>query len=464
MTEVKAQLQHRAHHDELTGLANRAFFREQVWRALRETRRTDRRMVVMFIDIDDFKVINDNLGHFAGDNVLTAIARRLRAHGEPGGTIARLGGDEFGILAKGLSSREAAEHAAQQILASISAPLRVEGEDLTVQASVGIAFGTYGASAGEVLQNADLAMYAAKKRGKSRIELFQPDLQTDVRADFRLRYELDAAVQNQEFRLAFQPIVELQRGRLTGFEALLRWRHPHQGLPLPDSFYRSPRREVASTKSVTGCFGKPCNMPRSGAGFSGKREDFSISVNISASELERPHLAEDVGDALAKIEFDPRMLILEITETTLMQAPVQRLYELRQLGMQLAIDDFGTGYSSLAALYKMPADILKIDRLFIEGIDSDRFLEDDAGPFVETIVGLGQVLGLTIIAEGIETRSQLARVRALGCTMGQGFYFAEPLTPSEATHLVEAHVAGHTHFDGAGEAHARPSQHLRAVP
>lgn len=463
LTQVKEELQHRAHHDELTGLANRAFFRERVWRALRETRRTDGRMAVMFIDIDDFKVINDSIGHLAGDKVLRTIARRLREHCDPDATIARLGGDEFGVLSKNLDGTQDAEQAARRILASIGAPMRVEGEDVTVHASIGIAFGKYGVSASEVLENADVAMYAAKNRGTDCIQVFETKLHSDVRTHFRLRHQLDVAVPDEEFRLAFQPMVDLHQGRLVGFEALLRWSHPGRGLLMPNAFLKLAEDSGRIHEIGRWVMWEALRRAEEWRRILGRDSDFSIAVNISASELDEADLVEEVGAALAARGVLPRTLTLEITESTLMEAAAERLDELRQLGVRLAIDDFGTGYSSLASLYQMPVDILKIDRLFVDGLGSNDPSEEDAGPFVNTIVGLGRVLGLEIIAEGIETRAQLSRLRDIGCELGQGFYFDKPLTARQATRLVEARVAGHTFFDSERDAplpHATP---LRAV-
>ena len=410
LTQVKEELQHQAHHDALTGLANRAFFREGVWRALRETRRTDHRITVMFIDIDDFKVINDTIGHLAGDKVLSTIATRLREHCEHGVTIARLGGDEFGILSKSLGGRQEAEQAARQILTSVGAPMRVEGEDLIVHASVGIAFGKYGASASEVLENADVAMYTAKNRGKGGIQVFEAKMHTEIRTHLRLRHELDSALPDEEFRLVFQPIVDLHEGRLVGFEALLRWSNPGRGLLLPDVFLQLAEESGRIHEIGHWVIWEALRRAGEWSRILGRDADFFIAVNISASELERSDLVEDVGSALAASEVLPRALTLEITESTLMETAVERLDELRRLGVRLAIDDFGTGYSSLASLYQMPVDILKIDRLFVDGIGSNDAADEDAGPFVDTIVGLGRVLGLRIIAEGIETREQLSRL------------------------------------------------------
>jgi EAL domain-containing protein (putative c-di-GMP-specific phosphodiesterase class I) len=348
---------------------------------------------------------------------------------------------------------------AQQILAAFETPLRVAGHDVRANASIGIAFGRYGDTVNQVLRDADAAMYAAKRDGKATFRLFKPDMHADVAAQLKLRSDLEAAIARQELRLLYQPIVNLVDGSLRGFEALLRWQHSLKGWQDPASFV--PFAEETGLIHDIGRWvlweaARRCRDwvelldPEPG--------EFKVTVNLSARQLDDSSIVDEVERVIGEMGFDPSFFVLEITETAMMNAAPALLDELHNLGVPLAIDDFGTGYSSLASLHRLSIDVLKIDRVFVKGITE----EEDASPFVGTIVGLGQALGLQTIVEGIETTEQLERLRELGCDTGQGFYFSKPLTQQQATLLLERQAAGKTVFDLV--AMAEGVRGLRSVP
>lgn len=460
LTELKAELQHQALHDGLTGLANRSLFSESVFHALQLTRRTGKEIAVLFLDIDDFKSINDALGHAAGDDLLRAMGNLLRSECRPEDTIARLGGDEFGILLEDVDGAQDATESAQKLLSAFEVPLRVAGREVPANASIGIAFGHYGDTAGQVLRDADAAKHAAKRDGKGTFRLFESNMHAEVVAQLKLKADLEAAIARQELRLLYQPIVDLEDGRLLGFEALVRWQHSLKGWQNPATFI--PFAEETGLINDIGRWvlweaARRCRdwvdvlAPAPG--------EFKVTVNLSARQLDDAAIVTEVGRVISEMGFDPGFLVLEITETAMMNAAPARLDELRGLGVRLAIDDFGTGYSSLASLHKLSIDVLKIDQVFVKGIE-----EEDASPFVGTMVGLGQALGLQTIVEGIETQAQLERLRELGCETGQGFYFAKPLTQSQAAQLVERQAAGKVVFDLVAMADGYRDRRLRSVP
>ncbi len=462
LTELKAELQHQALHDGLTGLANRSLFGESVFHALQMTRRTGSDVAVLFMDLDDFKEINDSLGHAAGDELLMAASNLLRSACEPEDTIARLGGDEFGVLLEDVSGVHDATEAAQKILNAFNAPMRISGRAVQADVSIGIAFGRYGDTSNQVLRNADAAMYAAKGGGKGTFRVFESSMHAEVVAQLKLREDLEAAIARQELRLLYQPIVNLADGSLCGFEALVRWQHSLKGWQNPASFI--PFAEETGLIHDIGRWvlweaARRCKewvevlSPEPGT--------FKVTVNLSARQLDDESIVAEVGRVLSEMEFDPSFLVLEITETAMMNAAPERLDELHALGVPLAIDDFGTGYSSLASLHKLALDVLKIDQVFVQGI-TDK--EDDASPFVGTMVGLGQALGLQTIVEGIETKEQLEKLRELGCDTGQGFYFAKPLPLEQARQLVQRRAAGQMIFDLEAMAAGYRDRRLRSVP
>jgi diguanylate cyclase (GGDEF)-like protein len=461
LTELKAELQHQALHDGLTGLANRSLFSESVFQALQLTRRTGGDVAVLFLDVDDFKHVNDRFGHGAGDEALRVFSSLLREVAGPADTVARLGGDEFAVLLGDITSASDASKAAQQILDLLQSPLRIAGREVSIRTSIGVAFGRYGDKASQVLRDADAARYAAKRDGKASFRIFEPEMHAAVVAQLKLKSDLEAAIARQELRMVYQPIVNLEDGSLVGFEALVRWQHSLKGWQDPGAFI--PFAEETGLIHEIGRWtlweaARRCREwvetlnPEPG--------HFKVSVNLSVRQLDDPHIVEEVERVLQKMGFDPSFLALEITETAMMNAAPGLLDDLSALGVPLAIDDFGTGYSSLASLHKLSIDVLKIDQVFVRGIADD----NDSSPFVGTMVQLGQRLGLQTIVEGIETQSQLEKLRELGCRHGQGFYFAKPLAQSHADQLVLREVDGKPAFDLDAMADGYRDRRLRSVP
>jgi diguanylate cyclase (GGDEF)-like protein len=418
-------------------------------------------VAVLFVDVDDFKHVNDRLGHAAGDEVLRELSTVMRNEAGAGDTVARLGGDEFALLVENVSGVQEATAVAKRLLDSLEDPLRIAGREVPINASIGIAFGHYGDKANHVLRDADAARYAAKREGKGRFRVFEPSMHAEVVAQLKLKTDLEAAIARQELRLLYQPIVDLDTGALRGFEALIRWQHSLKGWQNPATFI--PFAEETGLIHDIGRWtlweaARRCRdwietlQPEPG--------QFKVTVNLSARQLDDVSIVEEVERVLGEMGFDPSFLVLEITETAMMNAAPELLDDLSALGVPLAIDDFGTGYSSLAALHKLSIDVLKIDQVFVRGIAQD----DDSSPFVGTMVGLGQALGLQTIVEGIENQAQLEKLRELGCRIGQGFYFAKPLAQSHATQLVERQAGGRTAFDLEAMADGYRDRRLRSVP
>jgi diguanylate cyclase (GGDEF)-like protein/PAS domain S-box-containing protein len=430
---LEEQLAHQAFHDSLTGLANRLLFIDRVEHALELTRRSNRLVAVLFIDLDDFKTVNDSLGHAAGDDLLTIVARRLQACLRPEDTCARLGGDEFGVMVENIRSSDAATIVATRILAALTEPLRLFGSKVEVNASVGIALGSRDLTTSELLRNADVAMYRAKSDGKSRFTLFEPEMHAQVLAQLELKTELQRSVAAGEFEVHYQPIVELRTGRIAGVEALVRWRHPERGLVYPDKFIAVAEETGLIVPLGRLVLGLACRQVRRWQMLG--LEDLGVSVNLSAKQLASRHLATEVAVALDGARLDPSALTLEITESVLMldsQGVIARLQELKDLGVKIAVDDFGTGYSSLNYLRQFPVDALKIAKPFVDGLGKGAEEERLAA----AIMRIGTSLGLSTVAEGIEEQQQRTVLRKLKCQYGQGYLFSRPVPAVELEPLL----------------------------
>jgi diguanylate cyclase (GGDEF)-like protein/PAS domain S-box-containing protein len=423
--EYEQQLKHRALHDTLTGLPNRALFERDLELALARQRRHGGCVSVMFLDLDGFKTINDSLGHAIGDRVLVAVGARLQALLRPGDTLARFGGDEFTILCDGLGASADAIDIAQRMLRTFEEPLLLDaGETFQLTASIGIALAGAQSDAESLVRDADVAMYRAKERGRAGYELFDEVMR--VRAIRRLETEsaLREALGRSELRLLFQPIVSIPDGVVIGCEALLRWERPGLGLVAPSDFI--PLAEETGLIVPIGAWvvGETCRQTLPLIALAGDRP-FGVCVNLSARQLTEPGLAEMVRGALAETGFPAHRLCLEITESALMSDPraaLPILEDLKSLDVRVAVDDFGTGYSSLSYLKRFPVDVLKIDRSFVEGIATDH--DDEA--IAQAVLALGRSLRLDVIAEGIETSEQLQALHELGCVRGQGYLFGRP--------------------------------------
>ncbi len=426
VTERKAledQLRQLAFHDPLTLLANRSLFRNRVEHALALSRRTHERLAVLMIDLDNFKNVNDSLGHDIGDRLLQTAAQRLVKCTRAADTVARLGGDEFAVLLEGVSTLEQAEEIAASVTEAFRLPISIDGDDLLVTTSIGVALSEPGNDTEHVLRNADIAMYNAKAAGKARHIVFHARMQEQLRERLRLEDDLSQAFAKNEFFLEFQPIVDLKTTELLGVEALVRWQHPEQGKLLPGQFIPMAEEtgqivELGRWVLLDAC----CRVKQwreSIAAGSGLR----VAVNISGRHLQQGDLVADVRNALDASGLEPESLLIELTESTMMhnsESNLLRLKDLKSLGVRLAIDDFGTGYSSLSYLHRFPIDILKIDRSFVS-----RLTESSEGPkLARAVVMLGETLGLETVAEGVEMEDQVTQLLQLGCVAAQGFFFS----------------------------------------
>ena len=432
------QLEHLAFHDTVTDLANRALFRDRVEHALERQQRGALPLAVLFLDLDDFKTVNDSLGHAAGDALLREVGGRIRTCIRAADTAARLGGDEFALLLEEVDEATVAD-VADRIMQGLESPFALEGKEVFVRASMGIAFGDADLrgdrGAEELLRNADVAMYTAKEKGKGRYQVFEPDMHMSVLRRLELKADLQRAVDNGEFVLHYQPIIRLETGEITGLEALVRWEHPERGTVPPDDFIALAEDTGLIVPMGSFVLERACRDAAALQTRYPHEPQLSMSVNLSARQLQRPGIVDDVRVVLAETGLDPGSLVLEITETAVMRdldASILRLHELKGLGVRLAIDDFGAGYSSLTSIRRFPVDILKVDRSFVEGVSDDGEVSALAGAIIE----LAAILDLHPVAEGIERAEQLERLVALGCDQGQGFLFAAPVPRDEVERLI----------------------------
>jgi diguanylate cyclase (GGDEF)-like protein len=424
-----------ATHDVLTGLPNRTLILDRGEQALVRARRRQAPVAALFIDVDNFKSINDTLGHDAGDEFLRALATRLDGVIRDTDALGRLGGDEFVVIAEELSPAAGPDLIAQRLLEALKEPFKLAGEggaELTATVSIGIAMGEQ-ASAEELLRDADIAMYRAKWDGKNRYVLFESGMQDAAQLHMELEMDLRDALQRREFFLVYQPTFDLRDMRLTGVEALVRWKHPTRGVVQPNDFI--PLLEESGLVVEVGkwILQEAC---RQGARWREGGHVVNMAVNVSGRQLDSDEFVTDVGDALAQSGLDAHALTLEITETALMrnvEATARRLTAIKELGVRIAIDDFGTGYSSLAHLQRFPVDALKIDRSFISRLT----MNPEGETLIHTLVQLGKALSIETLAEGIEQRQELSLLREEECDSGQGFLFARPLEAPEAEAFLD---------------------------
>jgi diguanylate cyclase (GGDEF)-like protein len=435
--EFEDRLAHQSLHDPLTGLPNRTLFLDRLAQAIARCRRTHAPVAVLFFDLDRFKVVNDSLGHDAGDELLDAVARRLEAVVRPGDTVARFGGDEFTVLCEDLPGDEAHERAqeiARRLSAAITAPVMLHSGETFLNSSIGIALATTGDERPEdLLRDADAAMNHAKGLGSGSVEVFDDALRERALARHATETALHQAMQRSEFCLFFQPIVDLGEGRCVGAEALVRWQHPERGLVPPTEFI--DLAEETGLIVELGAWVLEEAARQSARWQLENDEPFVVSVNLSARQLAQPDLAERVAAALDRTGAAAGNLCIEITESVLMDdadATIAAIERLRSLGLRLSIDDFGTGYSSLGYLKRFPADIVKIDRSFVDGLGSNN--GDTA--IVSAVIGLAHALGMRAVAEGVERAEQLEALVDLACDEAQGYFFAPPQPADDLRQLM----------------------------
>jgi diguanylate cyclase (GGDEF)-like protein/PAS domain S-box-containing protein len=435
---LQSELTHQAFHDPLTGLANQALFRDRVDHAATRLQRQGGQLAVLFIDLDDFKTVNDSLGHSAGDALLQVVSDRLTSCVRAGDTAARLGGDEFAVLMDVLADPNDAIDVAERIITALQEPVVLDALLVSATASIGIAYGAAGAGSDEMLRNADLAMYTAKDGGKNCCRVFAREMHLAAVERLDLEAHLRGAAERDELIVHYQPIYELQSGRITAFEALVRWHHPERGLLSPLSFIPFAEEtglidEIGRHVLVTAC-----RQAARWSGVVGRGAAPAVTVNVAPRQLLDPRLPDRVESLLEQCRLDPPRLILEITEGALMKDPVAATVGLRRLsdlGVRLAVDDFGTGYSSLAYLQQFPIDLLKIDGSFVSDI-----LSRSGSLLVRAIVQIAHTLGLVPVAEGVESAAQAEALAACGCDLAQGFHLGRPADAASTTALLASSV------------------------
>jgi len=447
LARIRAQVTARR-ADPLTGLPNRVLFLERLNRLLARGEASGRPFAVFFLDLDRFKLINDSLGHVAGDELLLAVARRLEkalratdtvCRGDGELTLARLGGDEFTILLDGVGSAEQAQAIAERLRAVVAQPFELQGREVVTSVSIGIVLSAAGyARAEEMIRDADTAMYRAKELGKGRCEIFDHSMRLAAQQRLQLESDLRFALDRGELEIHYQPIVSLVECQLCGFEALLRWNHPQRGLVSPAEFIPTAEETGSIVPIGNWVLAQACRQMREWEREFPSSRDLTISVNLSARQCMEPGLLADVARILRQTGMAPGRVKLEITEGIVLENTdevARILHDLRTLGVQLGLDDFGMGYSALSYLQRFPFQTIKIDRTFVSGVQDVANAE-----IIRAIVSLADGLDMNVTAEGVETGEQLHRLRELACGFGQGFYFRQPLSSSDARDVLRSGV------------------------
>jgi diguanylate cyclase (GGDEF)-like protein len=430
-------LAHQARHDSLTGLPNRRLLLDSLAVACERGARDGFTVALLFLDLDNFKMVNDSLGHAAGDDLLVTVADRLRSSLRPGDLVARLGGDEFALILAGASDRPVARQVAGRIIDALRQPCGIGTAEVVIGASIGIAMTGSGATQpGDLLRNADVALYAAKAQGKGRFEFFVEDMHRAAKARLGLEADLRRALAREEFVVFYQPVVDLLSGAIAGCEALVRWNHPTRGLVPPLEFIPSCEETGLIVPLGEWVLREACVAQRQWKEKYPHRPAPIVTVNVSPRQLQEPGFVGSLAYLLEQTGADPESLVLEITEGVLLDdadTTLEVLEGLRDLGLRLAIDDFGTGYSALSYLQRFPIHVLKIDRSFVNGLGRG----GERSALVRAIVALGQALNLKLVAEGIEHADQQQQLQALGCQYGQGYLFARPERRDSFEHLLD---------------------------
>ncbi|MDJ0348353.1 EAL domain-containing protein [Cryobacterium sp. PH29-G1] len=429
LRQTQAELEQMAKTDSLTGLANRTLLGERIQEAIRDSTEHGKAPAVLVLDLDSFKAINDTLGHGAGDVVLVEVAKRLRCAVRSGDTVARLGGDEFALVITE-STKDEILQIAQRVSEQLQDSVDVGAETVWAMSSIGVCIGESGQPAETLLRDADIAMYQAKAQGRNNVQLFRPDMLDAIRDRSRIVADLRNAVAGGELALHYQPVVELASGTVIGVEALLRWHHPVRGTVLPDSFIHIAEESGLIMEIGRWVLHEGIAQIQRWHETAADLTDFVLHINLSAAELLRSDLLEDVRITLERHQVAPRRLVLEITETLLMSRGTTEehvLSGLRDMGVEVQIDDFGTGYSSISYLRSLPADTAKVDRTLIQDIVTD----PQQQKFVAAVLQLISAAGLKAIVEGIENSEQSAQLQAMGCLYGQGYFYGRPLPPAE---------------------------------
>ncbi len=440
---LEEQLEHQAFFDSLTGLPNRAVFRDRLQHALARAERNSDGIAVLLLDLDGFKMVNDSMGHDAGDELLFEVGRRIAACCRASDTVARLGGDEFAVLLEDAVSEVAAVQLAARLQESLAAMFEIRGREVFIGASTGVALAAEpNAGPDDLIRNADTAMYAAKTAGKDRYEVFQPEMHERTVEFFEIQAELKHALVRGELLLHYQPIVDLETGEIHGVEALIRWQHPTRGLVMPMSFILIAEETGMIVPLGVWVLGEACRQAVAWRASVPGASDLTMNVNLSTRQLLEPDLVARVAEVLRESGLDPAALTLEMTEGSLMQdveLTAAKLGALKDLGIGLALDDFGTGSSSLGHLRQFPIDVLKIDKSFVDGVVHE---DSDESVLVRAIVELARTLRLGSVAEGIESPDQVTALQRANCTRGQGYLFGRPMPPDDFESLLRSQRSG----------------------